>query len=541
MSDRSPATSSKMEPKRRDAARQALLTMMIFIFVVAPLFITQSIVFLEPAQGLILLGVFAIIVIMLLPLHDRAVNMKPFFWGLIAYFALHVMWPRFLSVDVPLLPYISPIRLTLMFLLAAWVFLAATSSAVHDELWRRLKQVPVLSLFVLGLILFMALAIPFALSAPMSSRSFFDEIIELYLPFVVAVSLIRTRSNLEVFIRWLVVLGMITAVLLVLERMTHVNPFTTYLGPLANYDASWLEGALSNTLRWGTDTFRAKGAFLTPLSAAEYLVLALPFVFYWAEKTKSQWWRWTLIVSVPVSLAGIWATDTRTSIVTGIMVIGIYALVRGIQFLRAEGRSSLRPVIALALVGVIAAVAFGVTMILVKLNWQTAFGSEGSRVIQIEMGIPRIKHRPIIGYGPGMAAYILNYSYNGRDRSIDNYFLSVVLDSGLPGLMCFLGILVTMVVGAARRAIANPAERSLLMAFALTGLAFSFTRFTLSEFENLSLFYVILGAYVAAVRITSLDPEAAAALEAEPPRRGHRIGRRTIVGSARWRRQVRLR
>lgn len=539
MADRSPAIQGfRTRDKGRDAARQAVLTVIVLTFVVAPLIITQSIVYLDPVEALALLAVIGVFVVVLVPLHDRAVDMKPFFWGLIFYFALYVIWPRFLSIRISHLPLISPTRLTLFLLLATWGFMVATSSTVHDELWRRLKGVPVLSVSIVGLIVFMALAIPFALVPKWSAKMFFNDLIALYITFVAAVSLIRTRRNLETFIHGVVLLAMITSVLLIAERITHVNPFTTYLARFVNFQAAWLQGAVGVTMRG--DIVRAKGPFLGPLDAAEYLVLALPFAFYWAQATRSRWWRWALIASVPLSLGGIWATDGRNSIVTSIMLMGLYGAVRGGRFLHAQRKSRLRPLIVLGLVGLAVAVVIAISVALVKLNWQTAFGASGSRTAQIELGIPKIAHRPVIGYGPGMQAITLGYSANGRNLTIDNYYLSVVLEAGIPGLLFFMTMLGATVVGSVRRMFSNPSERGLMLAFALIGIGFAFTRFTLSSSDNLCLFYIILGAYVAAMRVTSLDADAAAELEAETGKE-RRVHRRTIVGSARWRRQVRLR
>ena len=64
-------------------------------------------------------------------------------------------------------------------------------------------------------------------------------------------------------------------------------------------------------------------------------------------------------------------------------------------------------------------------------------GSSSIRLLQMELGIPLIVDRPIIGYGPGEAAEVLGL----KAKTIDNYYLSLAIESGLPELVLFILIL----------------------------------------------------------------------------------------------------
>ena len=73
---------------------------------------------------------------------------------------------------------------------------------------------------------------------------------------------------------------------------------------------------------------------------------------------------------------------------------------------------------------------------------------DANRLIQIARSAQFLLARPLLGYGVGNAATVLGF---GRDENglgtIDNYYLTVALETGFSGLLVFLLIAGWFVVG----------------------------------------------------------------------------------------------
>ena len=48
---------------------------------------------------------------------------------------------------------------------------------------------------------------------------------------------------------------------------------------------------------------------------------------------------------------------------------------------------------------------------------------------------------PILGYGPSTGASKIGYLGNSNSLTIDNYYLSMVIESGIPGLLLYIAML----------------------------------------------------------------------------------------------------
>jgi len=80
-------------------------------------------------------------------------------------------------------------------------------------------------------------------------------------------------------------------------------------------------------------------------------------------------------------------------------------------------------------------------------RFQISEGSRSSlaRLDQIIAALPVIEKSPLLGHGIGVGGFVLDWRGAGNLRTVDNYFLLMVLDSGLVTLviyLCFYGWLV---------------------------------------------------------------------------------------------------
>ena len=512
---------------KRGAARLLAFFALAVTFVVTPFLLARSIIYLEPQEGMALLGLLVVAMLVALPLGERAVNTRLMVWGLAFYLGFDILWADYVAVDLPLIPFVTPVRMYLFLFVGVWLFLAATSRIVHERMWKSLKAIPLVSLAFMFVILFEGASIAFSVDPGGSQKNFLYHLMTYVVPFLVAASFVRSRGDIEILVRTLAYCAAIVGLIAVAETIVHRNLYGGFFGKWLNYDAGWLKGVWFGDSRDGK--YRAFGPFLVHLSLAEFFILAMPFVIYCLEKAKRGWVKLLFWASIPLCLFGVYTTDSRTSLIAALCIIAIYLVFKGLRFQIERKESSMRPLIALIILGLVVLAPLAIGLVFKRIGWENAFGESGSRTMQLIIGIPKVVHRPLFGYGVGNAGYVLDYRPDGHTPSIDNYYLSMALDAGIPAMLAFAILPLTMVWMAFRRAVRRGPDGSLFLAFGLSGLGFAIVRFTLSQYENVNFFYILLGAFVAFIVLVREESAAT-----EPAPANGRRKRRRIVGDEGW-------
>jgi O-antigen ligase len=117
-------------------------------------------------------------------------------------------------------------------------------------------------------------------------------------------------------------------------------------------------------------------------------------------------------------------------------------------------------------------------------------GSTQARYEQWAVGIPLIKSNPITGHGFTMGGYLIN-------NSIDSYLLSLILETGVPGLLFFSGLLVLPIWYGVRNYLSDMSESGAVAgALACSFVAFFSNRLVLSQRENHMLIFSLLAIVV---------------------------------------------
>jgi len=170
--------------------------------------------------------------------------------------------------------------------------------------------------------------------------------------------------------------------------------------------------------------------------------MALPIAFCCWRHSATAWGRRIGLAACLLAPVGIYLAHTRSAILAGALGIVIYVSLRA---LTRAGFNGLRLAIVLVLAfGVIAAAALsgsGRVMDLVKGRTAAEVGSSYARVVMMQRGMVALEKSPIVGSGPGTAVYKIGQLQAGAGLTIDNQFLSELLDTGVPGLLLYLAAL----------------------------------------------------------------------------------------------------
>jgi O-antigen ligase len=113
--------------------------------------------------------------------------------------------------------------------------------------------------------------------------------------------------------------------------------------------------------------------------------------------------------------------------------------------------------------------------------------STDARYLQWAAGLPFIKSNPITGHGFGLGGIIIELG------QIDSYILSLVVETGIPGLVFFVGLLVLPVWYGLRNYLSDMSESGALAgALACSFVGFIMNRLVLSQKENHMLIFSLL-------------------------------------------------
>jgi O-antigen ligase len=197
---------------------------------------------------------------------------------------------------------------------------------------------------------------------------------------------------------------------------------------------------------------------------------------------------WTVVIG---AIVGVVISGSRGGYIGILVSTSVFVILWSIR--KAVGhRTSLAP----AIVGTMGSISICIMLALV-LFWKRAHnmvlgggeqaGSTQARWNQFEAALPLIKENPITGHGFVTGGFNIG-------SSIDSYVISLLVETGVPGLVFFAGIVLLPIWYGARAYLTDTSESGALAgALACSFVAFLMNRLALSERENNALVFFLLG------------------------------------------------
>jgi hypothetical protein len=245
--------------------------------------------------------------------------------------------------------------------------------------------------------------------------------------FVVAVSILRP-GELQRFVKLTIGLSVLTALAAVIEYRSDYNVFYDlgvhfYPGIVVPEDLHGVDYVGRQTTYGPTDT---------PLELSTQLAMAAPLAVVGALEATDRLARARYGLALGIILAGIFATERKTGIITGAVGAAVLLAYRPVYFRRVI---KLGLVLAVVL-HLLAPGAMG--SIRVQLSPDHLFGTLSNRDRASDYGAvtPDVLKRP--AFGRGYASYE-PYKY----RILDNEWLGLLIQTGIVGVAAFAALLAT--------------------------------------------------------------------------------------------------
>lgn len=438
--------------------------------------------------GLIVVGMFA--------MPRRLTYDDRLCWGLLLVFlALYSLYPHYISIRLPGLPWISPIRLALVSLLFVWLYALRASLTMQSNLARYVRENRLFFILLAVYIGAQTLSIPTAQGPAQAFSKFL--LFQLYwtFPLLAILSLLSSGGRLRTIALAFVALALFQCLIGFIEARIERVVWIDLLPPGFSADDETLQVYLSGWVR--AEAYRVKGSFSVSLIYAEFLVMMLPFALFTAIDGRGWWVRALGAVTALAILPAQFLSGSRLGMVGTLVVFLFLLTIYVLRFWRSNRRSPMGP--ALVMLLPLAFLTFAVAFVSSpRLQTMTIGGgqhqdSTATRMVQIEMGLPRIAERPVFGHGIGLGAEALGYRNLAGNPVIDNYMLSMLLEVGLVGFVAYFGMIAWSIWQGAKLYLdprAGPARIGGAIALALS--AFIVIKLVLSQTDTHTMVFVMM-------------------------------------------------
>lgn len=412
---------------------------------------------------------------------------------LCVYVLIFPIWPHYSALKIGGLPAINPQRITYLLIMLTWFF-GVLSSPRQRYLFSARAAIAKPELFLLGTLLLWQFLSCFQSSTTLYSLFIFfrESILNVLILFSV-MSFVRGEDDVKKVIRLLAWGAAVVATLTIVEGVLKRNVVAALLPVTSDYEL-W---ATAERIRGGS--YRAQATFDNPLLLVDFLSLAFPAAIYlWRASegrvSKLVGFGATLMIPAAMLLSG-----SRSAVI--VLVAQITAGIGFLALRRLLSRNaSVWPyfvMLSLLLTTATAAIALPGLFDIVTGRNLDEVTSTSVRLAMIRRGLPLIGAEPLFGYGLTQGAGMIGISA-GSMYVLDNYFLTVGLDSGLPALLGFVGLMVLLLRRASRLAVAENDSRSPLAMTLLVGLiGFLVVKVISSQTQVFPLMFVVTGLLLA--------------------------------------------
>jgi len=435
-----------------------------------------------------------------------------------------ILWPNYLAVELPGLPWITILRLAGVPMAFLLLICLSTSAQFRSELGQSLRAAPGLFTCTVGLMICEFATLPLSEHVTASLQLALLDLVYMVAMVFIGAWLGRIPGRASRYVDLLLLLAVPIMLMTVLEVRQqnllwngHVPSFLKINDPAAIR-------MMSSVTRGTTGEYRTKATFTTALGLAEYLAILTPFFIHKVVRSSSVTVRLLSTLALPLSFYCILTTQARLGVVGFLASCLLYILFWGIGRFTSKRGDLFGAAVVYGYPAFFAAFMVAVFSVhrlrILVLGGGEAQSSNEARASQISTGIPNIFRNPI-GHGVGEAANYVG-TYGGGDFiTIDNYYLTLGLDVGIIGLGMFIGMFACSVFATSRsisKYYSIPEdELSLLTPTAVSICAFLVIKSVFSQTDNHMLLFALLGISAGLIyRVKAAGAAATAADRAQP-------------------------
>lgn len=449
------------------------------------------------------IGIMGALCLWMLPDVKHA-SAPPFFKLVGAYLLSIAVWPTYIAIVIPGLPWLTPSRLVLAAMLL--VMLAHLPQSAESR--HRLKSVLGYDKLVVRLFL-VYLAMEF-LVLPLSPQPFTSmnyAVLHLFFDLAPMVAAAWVLYDIKVVPRLmeLVCIGaIITLLIAVLENYMQQPPWMNYVPSFLQVDPSLAETYFSPQSRIGDNRYRIRSIFPIVLHYAQYVVVFMPVLVYQMWQMRG-WKRILAVLLVPLLLHAVWFLNARTAVIGSLITVAGFGGLLVLRVLKnGRNRDGLKSGLIIGGVLLVFAMMAGVLATSHRAKMYTFGGSQhaasnDTRQLQWDITWSEVAKNPL-GYGMGIALPSFPVSPTGQ-TIIDSHYINLLIGVGPIGFIGFIGALLRVIWIGMRSALrAETGLEGWSAALTLSVLNFVVSAYVISNDDSIFLVMVMAASILGIAR-----------------------------------------
>lgn len=347
------------------------------------------------------------------------------------------VWPRFAMIYIPGMPYINLTRVITIVLLYVWVlYLLGFKEKYRNDLSLKLNNSR--NIIATFLIYFAFRIASIFTSDDLNSSAFAvsNEFVNTLIVYIICLTTWKCNRQINRALVAMIVSCSVVSALGIYEYFKGENLFAESID-IINYD---LAKAVSHVYRGG---YRIKSTFSNPLVLAEYLSFIMPLNILFVIRMKRFTGKILSVIGMALTATALYLTKSRGAMIVLFVMLGLAFL---IWITKRTSNNERKKYYG----GTIATAFVLFYFFTIPLLFKIAEGSseqeiESSigRIEQIKIGVALIRDKPITGYGPKQGRYKIGEEFTRE--TIDNFYLNIAIESGLPALLLFIIIYILFI------------------------------------------------------------------------------------------------
>lgn len=407
------------------------------------------------------------------------------------------LWPNYLAIELPGLPWITMIRLWAAPLFLVFVVSLSTSPVFRHRIREAFSASPWLLRLMVAFVVIQFLTLPLSGRLGDSFNKLLDAQFTWTTIFFVSAFVFmkpgRPRLWATLFCSTAVALALLAIVELRSNRVLWAGEVPSFL----SIEDERVQAIMAGGRRFASGIYRLQSTFGTSLNFAEFLGYTTPFFIYFLITTRSVLLRLAIIAYLPFSFWIIRGTDSRLGVIAFFGSLMLYLLLWGLKTWMKRREHLFAPLVVLTY-PVLAAAFFALTLVWRRLGNMVWGGgpqqaSNEARKQQYASGFPKILSNPV-GNGIGEGAVTLGHTNLGGTLTIDSYYLAIALEYGILGFFVYYGLVVTGIWQAVKYGLQSVGEEAeLLIPCAVMLTIFVVVKGVLAQDDIHSVMFMVLG------------------------------------------------
>jgi hypothetical protein len=431
------------------------------------------------------------------------------------FFAVFIslfLWPNYLAVELPGLPWITMIRLWAAPLCLVFLMSLSTSPSFRGRITQVFSASPWLLRLMVAFIIIQTLTLPLSGRLGNSFNKFLDAQFAWTTIFFVSACIFMKPGRPRLWATLFCAMAVLLAFLAIPELRRQQVLWGGEIPSFLAIEDERVLAILAGGRRFASGIYRLQSTFGTSLNFAEFLGYTTPFFLYFLATARSALLRLAIIAYLPYSFWVISGTDSRLGVIAFFASLMLYLLLWGLKTWMRRRENLFAPLVVLTY-PILAGLFFVLTLVWQRLGRMVWGGgpqqaSNEARKQQYASAWPKIGKNPV-GNGIGEGAVTLGHTNLGGTLTIDSYYLTIALEYGVLGFFVYYGLVMTGIWQAVKYGLQSVGkEAELLLPCAVMLTVFVIVKGVLAQDDIHSAMFMVLGMVAALTYKVKRDLEA---------------------------------